>query len=217
MTEQSNSTDAGSNNDSENHPSDNTLMVPVLPLRDVVVYPNMVIPLFVGREKSIQALEAAMANNKQILLVAQKTAEIDNPTTEDFYTIGTLSTILQLLKLPDGTIKVLVEGAERVAVTEFTDAEVHFTATISRLGDLPAEDEKQIEVLSRSIVGLFEQYVKLNKKVPPEVLTSLSGIDEADRLSDTIAAHMALKLEEKQAVLEIISVQQRLEHLINLI
>ena len=217
MTEQSNSTDAGSNNDSENHPSDNTLMVPVLPLRDVVVYPNMVIPLFVGREKSIQALEAAMANNKQILLVAQKTAEIDNPTTEDFYTIGTLSTILQLLKLPDGTIKVLVEGAERVAVTEFTDAEVHFTATISRLGDLPAEDEKQIEVLSRSIVGLFEQYVKMNKKVPPEVLTSLSGIDEADRLSDTIAAHMALKLEEKQAVLEIISVQQRLEHLINLI
>lgn len=212
MTEQSNPTDAGSNNE-----SDNLMTVPVLPLRDVVVYPNMVIPLFVGREKSIQALDAAMANNKQILLVAQKSAEIDNPSVDDFYSIGTLSTILQLLKLPDGTIKVLVEGAERVAVTEFTDADVHFTATISSLDDVPAEDEKQTEVLSRSIIGLFEQYVKLNKKVPPEVLTSLSGIDEADRLSDTIAAHMALKLEEKQAVLEIISVQQRLEHLINLI
>ena len=212
MTEESNPTDAGSNNE-----PDNLMTVPVLPLRDVVVYPNMVIPLFVGREKSIQALDAAMANNKQILLVAQKSAEIDNPSVDDFYSIGTLSTILQLLKLPDGTIKVLVEGAERVAVNEFTDAEVHFTATISSLDDVPTEDEKQTEVLSRSIIGLFEQYVKLNKKVPPEVLTSLSGIDEADRLSDTIAAHMALKLEEKQAVLEIISVQQRLEHLINLI
>jgi len=140
MTEQSNSTGAGANNDSETFPTDDTLTVPVLPLRDVVVDPDMVFPLIVGREKSIQALEVAMTNNKQILLVAQKSAEIDNPTTEEFYKIGTLSTILQLLKLPDGTIKVLVEGAERVAVTEYTDAEAHFTATISRLGDMPAED-----------------------------------------------------------------------------
>ena len=205
----------------QNTPSDNdmpsNLVVPVLPLRDVVVYPNMVIPLFVGREKSIKALDAAMASNKQILLVAQKSAELDDPSTEDFYTIGTLATILQLLKLPDGTIKVLVEGAERVAVVNFKDGEDYFTANITGLLAAEPGDEKQLDVLSRSIIGLFEQYVKLNKKVPPEVLTSLSGIDEPERLSDTIAAHMALKLEEKQAVLEIVSVQERLEHLSNLI
>lgn len=194
-----------------------TLTVPVLPLRDVVVYPNMVIPLFVGREKSIEALDAAMTSNKQILLVAQKSAELDEPTSEDFYTIGTLSTILQLLKLPDGTIKVLVEGAERVSVLQYTEGENYFTAEVTGLAQPEPEDAKQLDVISRSIIGLFEQYVKLNKKVPPEVLTSLSGIDEPERLSDTIAAHMALKLEEKQAVLEIVSVQERLEHLSNLI
>ena len=191
--------------------------VPVLPLRDVVVYPNMVIPLFVGREKSIQALDAAMANNKQILLVAQKTAELDDPTVEDIHKVGTLSSILQLLKLPDGTIKVLVEGAERASVLRYSDEDEYFTADISVLQNDETEDEKKLEVLSRSIVNLFEQYVKLNKKVPPEVLTSLAGIDEPGRLADTIAAHMSLKLEEKQSVLEIISIDQRLEHLMNLI
>ncbi|MEM7304722.1 MAG: endopeptidase La [Pseudomonadota bacterium] len=191
--------------------------VPVLPLRDVVVYPNMVIPLFVGRDKSIQALDAAMTNNKQILLVAQKSAELDEPAFDDFYKIGTLSTILQLLKLPDGTIKVLVEGSQRAAVNRFAEESEYFTADISILKDTDNIDEKKLDVLSRSIVGLFEQYVKLNKKVPPEVLTSLSGIDEPDRLSDTIAAHMSLKLEEKQNVLEIVSTYDRLQHLMNLI
>jgi ATP-dependent Lon protease len=191
--------------------------VPVLPLRDVVVYPNMVIPLFVGRDKSIQALDAAMTNNKQILLVAQKSAELDEPGFEDFYNIGTLSSILQLLKLPDGTIKVLVEGSERARVNRYAEESEYFTAEISVLKDSDETDEKKLDVLSRSIVGLFEQYVKLNKKVPPEVLTSLSGIDEPDRLSDTIAAHMSLKLEEKQKVLEIVSTYDRLQHLMNLI
>ena len=191
--------------------------VPVLPLRDVVVYPNMVIPLFVGREKSIQALDAAMANNKQILLVAQKSAELDEPSFDDFHTIGTLSSILQLLKLPDGTIKVLVEGADRAKVIRFAEESEYFTADISVLNTDGQEDEKKLEVLSRSIVNLFEQYVKLNKKVPPEVLTSLAGIDDPSRLSDTIAAHMSLKLEEKQHVLEIVSTYERLEHLMNLI
>ena len=203
----------------ENNPIDlsDVSNVPVLPLRDVVVYPNMVIPLFVGRDKSIQALDAAMANNKQILLVAQKSAELDEPSFDDFHTIGTLSSILQLLKLPDGTIKVLVEGAERAEVIRFAEESEYFTAEISVLENEQPEDEKKLEVLSRSIVGLFEQYVKLNKKVPPEVLTSLAGIDDPSRLSDTIAAHMSLKLEEKQHVLEIVSTYERLEHLMNLI
>ena len=197
--------------------SENIDRVPVLPLRDVVVYPNMVIPLFVGREKSIQALDAAMANNKQILLVAQKSAEMDDPNVEDIHDVGTLSSILQLLKLPDGTIKVLVEGAERAQVINYADDGEFFTADIAVLNNQEEDDEKKLEVLSRSIINLFEQYVKLNKKVPPEVLTSLAGIDEPGRLADTIAAHMSLKLEEKQSVLEIISIHQRLEHLMNLI
>jgi len=203
----------------ENSPIDisDTSNIPVLPLRDVVVYPNMVIPLFVGRDKSIQALDAAMANNKQILLVAQKSAELDEPSFDDFHNIGTLSTILQLLKLPDGTIKVLVEGAERAKVIRFAEESEYFTADISILNNEEPDDEKKLEVLSRSIVSLFEQYVKLNKKVPPEVLTSLAGIDDPSRLSDTIAAHMSLKLDEKQHVLEIVSTHERLEHLMNLI
>ena len=193
-------------------------VVPVLPLRDVVVYPHMVIPLFVGREKSIKALDAAMADNKQILLVAQKSAELDEPGTEEIHQIGTLSTILQLLKLPDGTIKVLVEGVERAQVDEYLEDDEFFTARISLLSsEEDAEDEKELDVLARSVTNLFEQYVKLNKKVPPEVLTSLAGIDEPTRLADTIAAHMSLKLDEKQHVLEISSVHQRLEHLVSLI
>ena len=197
--------------------SDGLTAFPVLPLRDVVVYPHMVIPLFVGREKSIQALDAAMANNKQILLVAQKNADVDEPDIEDMYRVGTLATILQLLKLPDGTVKVLVEGGQRANILEFVTTETYFSVQIQIEDQEDFEDVVESEVLTRSITDLFDQYVKLNKKVPPEVLTSLSGIEEPGRLADTIAAHMSLKLEEKQQVLEIFSVRERLEHLMSMI
>jgi len=198
-----------------------TNALPVLPLRDVVVYPHMVIPLFVGREKSINALDTAMQEDKKILLVAQKNAEIDDPSVEDIHEIGTLSTILQLLKLPDGTVKVLVEGAERVRVTEFENTDAFFTAHVEVLSpdqdQDQDQDDKELEVLTRSLLAIFDQYVKLNKKVPPEILTSLSGIEEPGRLADTIAAHMSLKLEEKQKILEIVSSHARLERLMVLI
>ncbi len=190
--------------------------VPVLPLRDVVVYPHMVIPLFVGREKSIRALDAAMADNKQILLVAQKSADVDEPQPSDLYKIGTLASILQLLKLPDGTVKVLVEGGERAEIKSIEKSEKFFTADIEPAEDLIELPEREMEVLMRSATALFDQYVKLNKKVPPEVLTSLASIDEASRLADTMAAHMALKLDEKQHVLEMFNVRERLEHLMAL-
>jgi ATP-dependent Lon protease len=192
-------------------------VVPLLPLRDVVVYPHMVIPLFVGREKSIHALEAAMADNKQIMLVAQKSADVDEPEADQIHRIGTLSTILQLLKLPDGTIKVLVEGGSRARVVELMETEGYFSAQISVLSDELQMDERESDVLTRSILNLFDQYVKLNKKVPPEILTSLAGIDEPARLADTIAAHMSLKIEEKQNILEIDEVRERLEYLMSLI
>ncbi len=211
------SEDSISKDVSDDLTGDASQSVPVLPLRDVVVYPHMVIPLFVGRDKSIQALDAAMSDNKQILLVAQKSAEIDDPQIDEIHQIGTLSTILQLLKLPDGTIKVLVEGVERAEVINYSEGNEFFSAQIALLESGEAEDEKELEVLARSVTSLFEQYVKLNKKVPPEVLTSLAGIDEPSRLADTIAAHMSLKLDEKQHVLEIRTVQLRLEHLISLI
>ena len=191
--------------------------VPVLPLRDVVVYPHMVIPLFVGREKSIQALDTAMQDDKKILLVAQKSADIDDPGVDDVHEIGTLATILQLLKLPDGTIKVLVEGVKRAKVEGLHESGEFFVANYSELDEVAAEDERELEILSRSILNVFDQYVKLNKKVPAEILTSLAGIDEPSRLSDTIAAHMSLKLEEKQKILEIVSVHKRLEYLMSLI
>ena len=194
-----------------------TSAVPVLPLRDVVVYPHMVIPLFVGREKSINALDSAMQQDKKILLVAQKNAEIDDPSAEDIHEIGTLSTILQLLKLPDGTVKVLVEGAERARIDSFESLDTFFTANIVILQSRDEEEEKELEVLTRSLLAMFDQYVKLNKKVPPEILTSLSGIDEPGRLADTIAAHMSLKLDEKQKILEIEGCRERLERLMGLI
>jgi len=187
--------------------------IPVLPLRDVVVYPHMVIPLFVGREKSILALEAAMKGDKRIMLVAQRQAEVDDPKLDDLYKIGTIATILQLLKLPDGTVKVLVEGVDR-GVVETLEGGTFYTATVSPASEVNSYDEKELEVLSRSVVSQFEQYVKLNKKVPPEVLTALAGIDDAGRLADTVAAHMALKLPEKQKVLEILDVRARLEHIL---
>ncbi len=188
--------------------------VAVLPLRDVVVYPHMVIPLFVGREKSIRALDSAMAENKQVLLVAQKSAEIDEPGAEDLHGIGTLGNILQLLRLPDGTIKVLVEGAQRAQVIDLGEEDDFFVAQIRMVDEEMGAEEREMEVLARSALNLFEQYIKLNKKVPPEILTSLAGIDDASRLADTIAAHMSLKLDEKQKILEITSVKARLEHLI---
>jgi len=193
-------------------------VIPVLPLRDVVVYPYMVIPLFVGRDKSIRALEAAMEDDKQILLVAQKNASQDEPEMDDLYRTGTVANILQLLKLPDGTIKVLVEGGERARVLNFVGTEDYFQAQISLLetGKEPALDEREGEVLMRSVLAQFDQYVKLSKKVPPEILSSLAGIEEPGRLADTIAAHMSLKVEEKQKILEMSDLRERLEHLIGL-
>jgi len=192
-------------------------LIPVLPLRDVVVYPHMVIPLFVGREKSIRALDTAMAQDKRILLVAQKSADVDDPQVDDIHRIGTLSSILQLLKLPDGTVKVLVEGAELASIKSFHETDEFFSAEIETLEGGSGAEDREVEVLMRSLLALFDQYVKLNKKIPPEILTSLSGIDDAGRLADTIAAHMALKIDEKQHVLEIDSVRGRLEHLMGLI
>ncbi len=190
--------------------------MPVLPLRDVVVYPHMVIPLFVGREKSILALDAAMQVGKQIALVAQRQADVDEPEMSDLFDFGTLATILQLLKLPDGTVKVLVEGNERVALHELREDE-YFTAETEVLAEEGEYDEREVEVLVRSIVSQFESYVKLNKKVPPEILTSLAGIEQPGRLADTAAAHMSLKLSDKQKVLEIFDLRKRLEHVLGLI
>jgi len=191
-----------------------TSIIPVLPLRDVVVYPHMVIPLFVGREKSIKALEAAMEEDKQILLVAQKSASQDDPLIEDIYRIGTISSILQLLKLPDGTVKVLVEGLERAKIAQFIGSEDFFSAQVEPIQTEDLE-ERETEVLMRSVLAQFDQYVKLNKKIPPEILTSLAGIDEPGRLADTIAAHMSLKIDEKQKVLEIEDIRERFEKLMS--
>jgi len=196
-------------------PMTNTL-VPVLPLRDVVVYPHMVIPLFVGRDKSIDALDVAMKEDKQILLIAQKEAEIDDPSFDDLYEIGTLANILQLLKLPDGTVKVLVEGCERCRVTEIKETGTFYSALVETLEDSFDLDEDEADVLIRAVINSFDQYVKLNNKIPPEVLSSLAGIDDASRLGDTIAAHMALKIEEKQIILETTEVADRLENLMTL-
>lgn len=186
--------------------------IPVLALRDVVVYPQMVIPLFVGREKSIRCLDIAMETDKQIFLVAQKDASIDDPTADDVYPTGTVATILQMLKLPDGTVKVLVEGLQRASIESFLETEDKFIADIQYLTSEPVSEDS-VEVLMRSAISQFEGYVKLNKKIPPEVLTSVSGIEDAEQLADTMAAHMPLKLVDKQKVLEIISVTERLEYL----
>ncbi|MFM7011901.1 MAG: LON peptidase substrate-binding domain-containing protein, partial [Betaproteobacteria bacterium] len=190
------------------------ISLPLLPLRDVVVFPHMVIPLFVGRPRSIRALEAAMEAGKSIMLAAQKSAGKDDPTPEDVYEIGCVATILQMLKLPDGTVKVLVEGAQRARVIEIQDVETHFTSELVPITP-DATMGAEIEALRRAIVSQFEQYVKLNKKIPPEILTSLAGIDDAGRLADTIAAHLPLKLEQKQKMLEITSTSERLEALLS--
>ena len=189
------------------------IQLPLLPLRDVVVFPHMVIPLFVGRPRSIKALETAMESGKNIMLVAQKSAAKDEPSAEDVYDLGCVASILQMLKLPDGTVKVLVEGVQRARITEIEDDGSHFSCEL-----IPVEPDlgqgSETEALRRTIVAQFDQYVKLNKKIPPEILTSLAGIDDAGRLADTIAAHLPLKLEQKQKMLEVVGVGDRLEALL---
>jgi ATP-dependent Lon protease len=199
---------------SENVPSTEIIQYPLLPLRDVVVFPHMVIPLFVGRPKSIKAMETAMEAGKSILLVAQKSAAKDDPGPQDMYSIGCVSNILQMLKLPDGTVKVLVEGGARAQISEVVDVRTHWIAEATAV---PAEGTPppEVEAMRRALLSAFDQYVKLNKKIPPEILTSLSGIDEAGRLADTVAAHLPLKLEQKQQVLEMFDVKTRLEHLLS--
>lgn len=193
-----------------------TLDLPLLPLRDVVVYPHMVIPLFVGREKSIEALEAAMTGEKQILLLAQKNPADDDPGEDALYRVGTIATVLQLLKLPDGTVKVLVEGEQRGAVERFTEVEGHVRAEVTLIDEVEAA-ERESEVFVRTLLSQFEQYVQLGKKVPAEVLSSLNSIEEPGRLVDTMAAHMALKIEQKQEILEIVDLPTRVEHVLALL
>ena len=194
-----------------------TVQLPVLPLRDVVVFPHMVIPLFVGRDKSMRALELAMESDKRILLLAQRAAETDDPGAEDLFTVGTLAQVLQLLKLPDGTVKVLVEGVERVSVSAVEERDGALSGTAQVIsGELPADD-RELRAVARSLMSLFEQYVKTNRKLPPELLQTLAGIEEPDRLADTIAAHLGVRLADKQKLLETLGVNERLEMLVGLV
>lgn len=193
------------------------LDLPVLPLRDVVVFPHMVIPLFVGRDKSMRALEKAMEADKRILLVAQKSAETDDPTATDLYTVGTLAQVLQLLKLPDGTIKVLVEGLSRVTVDKVVELDGALQGQGIEVEASDAREPRELEAIARSLMSLFEQYVKTNRKLPPELLQTLAGIDEPGRLADTIAAHIGVRLADKQRLLEITEIGERLELLVGLV
>jgi ATP-dependent Lon protease len=183
---------------------------PVLPLRDIVVFPHMVVPLFVGREKSVRALEDVMKDDKQILLVTQKNAAQDDPTPGDIYSVGTVGTVLQLLKLPDGTVKVLVEGARRARILKFTENPNFFEASVELMEDQKGDD-REVEALTRTLIGQFEQYIKLNRKIPPEVLVSINQIDDASKLADTVASHLSLKIPDKQTLLEAATVAERLE------
>src|SRR3990167_2144136 len=183
---------------------------PLLPLRDVVVFPHMVIPLFVGRSDSIRSLEEAMAEDKQVFLLAQKDAAIDSPKEEDLYRIGTLATILQLLRLPDGTVKVLVEGAKRAKLVEFIKNEKVSRAIIEVIENIDEQQTSEIEAMMRGVITQFESMVKANKKIPPELLVSLGGIEDAGRLADTVAAHMTIKVDARQKILETINIHERL-------
>src|SRR6201997_3217906 len=185
-------------------------LYPVLPLRDIVVFPHMIVPLFVGREKSVRALEDVMKDDKQILLVTQKNAGQDDPTSDDIYTVGTVGTVLQLLKLPDGTVKVLIEGGQRARIVKFADNPAFFQGFAETVVDREHEG-KEVEALARSVVAQFEQYIKLNKKIPPEVLVSVNQIEDPSKLADTLASHLALKIPEKQELLETEGVTERLE------
>ncbi|MDE3211390.1 MAG: LON peptidase substrate-binding domain-containing protein, partial [Pseudomonadota bacterium] len=191
--------------------------LPVLPLRDVVVYPHMVIPLFVGRDKSMRALERAMEGERQILLVAQKSPDIDDPDIADLHQVGTLAGVLQLLKLPDGTVKVLVEGQSRVAVDAFAEEDGMLMARSRVIEPVYNAKERELDVVSHTLVSLFEQLVKQSRKLPPEVLASLSGIDDPSRVADSIAAHLSVRMADKQKVLETADVGKRLELLIGLV
>ena len=194
-----------------------TLDLPVLPLRDVVVFPHMVIPLFVGRDKSMHALEKAMEADKRILLLAQKSAETDDPQEADLYQVGTLAQVLQLLKLPDGTIKVLVEGLSRVQVSQVGERDGALQGTAVEIQAEDGREAREIEAIARSLMSLFEQYVKTNRKLPPELLQTLAGIEEPARLADTIAAHISVRLADKQRLLEVLPVGERLEMLVGLV
>src|SRR5436305_6815472 len=187
-----------------------TALYPVLPLRDIVVFPHMIVPLFVGREKSVRALEDVMKDDKQILLVTQKNAAQDDPTTADIYMVGTIGTVLQLLKLPDGTVKVLVEGGQRARIERFAENEQFFQAYAETISEGPGAHQ-DVEALGRTVVAQFEQYIKLNKKIPPEVLVSINQIEEPGKLADTVASHLTLKIPEKQELLETETVSERLE------
>src|SRR5690606_19341831 len=189
---------------------------PLLPLRDVVVFPHMVIPLFVGRSKSIEALEAAMQGDKQVLLMTQRNPAVDDPEAEDLYRVGTLATILQLLKLPDGTVKVLVEGEQRAQVEQLEEVDGYQQARV-QLVEEPLPEEREAEVLARTLMSQFEQFVNLGKKVPPEAVSSLSGIEDVRRLVETMTAHLNLKVEQKQQILEIASVRDRVEHVLGVL
>ncbi|HEX7770290.1 MAG TPA: LON peptidase substrate-binding domain-containing protein, partial [Dokdonella sp.] len=191
--------------------------LPVLPLRDVVVFPHMVIPLFVGREKSVRALEIAMAGSKQILLVAQRSPDVDEPAAGDLYTIGTIASVLQLLKLPDGTIKVLVEGTQRAEIATFGERDGLMVAHARALDAGYTRSEREIEVIGRQLMNLFEQLVKLSRKIPPELMATLSGIEDPSRLADTIAAHLGVRVAEKQRVLETVDVADRQELLVGMV
>ncbi|HEY8245249.1 MAG TPA: LON peptidase substrate-binding domain-containing protein, partial [Casimicrobiaceae bacterium] len=197
-------------------PTNEPVSLPLLPLRDVVVFPHMVIPLFVGRPKSIKALDAAMEAGKHILLVAQKQAAKDDPGAEDLYEIGSVATVLQMLKLPDGTVKVLVEGTQRARIESVKDTADLLTASARPIA-IDAGPAHEVEAMRRALLAQFDQYVKLNKKIPPEILTSMSGIDDGGRLADAIAAHLPLKLEQKQQILEMSDPVKRLEHLLGLL
>src|SRR6201992_3602124 len=185
----------------EQNPNPQTQNYPVLPLRDIVVFPHMIVPLFVGREKSVKALEDVMKDDKQILLVTQKNAAQDDPSSGDIYTVGTVGTVLQLLKLPDGTVKVLVEGGQRARIVQFTEHEA-FSQAYAEVEPEKLGEENELEALARTAVSQFEQYIKLNKKIPPEVLVSINQIDDPAKLADTLASHLQLKIPEKQEMLE---------------
>ena len=188
------------------------VLFPVLPLRDIVVFPHMIVPLFVGREKSVSALDDVMKEDKQILLVAQKNAVQDDPTPADIHSVGTIGTVLQLLKLPDGTVKVLVEGGQRARILRYADNEAFFQA-YAEVVEEKMGTEEELDALCRSVISQFENYIKLNKKIPPEVLVSLNQIDDPGKLADTVASHLSLKISEKQELLEIGVVSERLERI----
>src|SRR5881296_2301213 len=186
------------------------LRVPLLPLRDIIVFPHMVVPLFVGRQKSIRALEEAMNKQKFILLAAQKDAKTNDPAEEDIYRVGTLGTVVQLLRLPDGTVKVLVEGKKRARIQQYVDHPDYFLVEVEEI-DEAVQRGTEVEALLRSVASTFENYVKLNKKIPPEMVMSVAAIDDPSRLSDTIAAHLGVKIEDKQTLLELFDPTERLE------